>query len=123
MKIRKVLFIGLAASLCLGAVASQPAKKTKKKHTKDGIISSILALASFLLFAGACICSMVLRGKGGLYLGAMGILAMGLSIYGFLLGLKSFSEENRNFLYSKTGSVANGILTVIWLTMFLIGIG
>ena len=31
MKIRKVLFIGLAASLCLGAVASQPAKKTKKK--------------------------------------------------------------------------------------------
>ena len=31
MKIRKVLFIGLAASLCLGAVASQPAKKPKKK--------------------------------------------------------------------------------------------
>ena len=31
MKIRKVLFIGLAASLCLGAVASQPAKETKKK--------------------------------------------------------------------------------------------
>ena len=31
MKIRKVLFFGLAASLCLGAVASQPAKKTKKK--------------------------------------------------------------------------------------------
>ena len=31
MKIRKVLFIGLAASLCLGAVASQPATKTKKK--------------------------------------------------------------------------------------------
>lgn len=31
MKIRKFLFIGLAASLCLGAVASQPAKKTKKK--------------------------------------------------------------------------------------------
>ena len=96
---------------------------TKKKHTKDGIISSILALASFLLFAGACICSMVLRGKGGLYLGAMGVLAMGLYIYGVVLGLKSCSEENRDFLYSKTGSVANGILTVIWLTMFLIGIG
>ena len=31
MNIRKVLFFGLAASLCLGAVASQPAKKTKKK--------------------------------------------------------------------------------------------
>ena len=31
MKIRKVLFFGLAASLCLGAVASQPAKKTKQQ--------------------------------------------------------------------------------------------
>ena len=38
MKIRKVLFIGLAASLCLGAVASQPAKKTKKK-TKVAVVA------------------------------------------------------------------------------------
>lgn len=96
---------------------------TRKKHTKGGRTSSILALASFLLFAGSAICSMLMGGKGGLYLGAAGLIAMGFSIYGFILGLKSFSEENRNVLYSKIGAVANGLLTVIWITMFLIGIG
>ena len=61
--------------------------------------------------------------KGGLYLGAAGFIAIGFSVYGFILGLKSFSEENRNVLYSKVGAVANGLLTVLWITMFLIGIG
>ena len=91
---------------------------TRKKHTKGGKLSSILAFASFLLFVGSAICSMMMGGKGGLYLGAAGF-----SVYGFILGLKSFSEENRNVLYSKVGAVANGLLTVLWITMFLIGIG
>ena len=52
-----------------------------------------------------------------------GFIAIGFSVYGFILGLKSFSEENRNVLYSKVGAVANGLLTVLWITMFLIGIG
>ena len=93
---------------------------TRKKHTKGGKLSSILAFASFL---GSAICSMMMGGKGGLYLGAAGFIAIGFSVYGFILGLKSFSEENRNVLYSKVGAVANGLLTVLWITMFLIGIG
>lgn len=57
-----------------------------------------------------------------MYLGALGILALGLSVFGFILGLKSFSEQNRAFLYSKVGSVANGVLMVIWIALFLVGI-
>jgi hypothetical protein len=68
---------------------------TRKKHTKGGKLSSILAFASFLLFVGSAICSMMMGGKGGLYLGAAGFIAIGFSVYGFILGLKSFSEENR----------------------------
>ena len=45
---------------------------TRKKHTKGGKLSSILAFASFLLFVGSAICSMMMGGKGGLYLGAAG---------------------------------------------------
>ena len=95
---------------------------TKKRHTRGGVESSILALMSGLLFFGAAICSLVMSGQGGMYLGAMGILALGLSVYGFILGLKSFSEQNRAFLYSKIGSVANGVLMVIWIALFLVGI-
>ena len=92
---------------------------TKKRHTRGGVESSILALMSGLLFFGAAICSLVMSGQGGMYLG---ILALGLSVYGFILGLKSFSEQNRAFLYSKIGSVANGVLMVIWIALFLVGI-
>lgn len=95
---------------------------TKKRHTRGGVESSILALVSCLLFLGAAICALALNGQGGMYLGALGILALGLSVYGFILGLKSFSEQNREFLYSKVGSVANGVLTVIWIALFLVGI-
>ena len=95
---------------------------TKKRHTRGGVESSILALVSCLLFLGAAICALALNGQGGMYLGALGILTLGLSVYGFILGLKSFSEQNREFLYSKVGSVANGVLMVIWIALFLVGI-
>ena len=35
---------------------------TRKKHTKGGKLSSILAFASFLLFVGSAICSMMMGG-------------------------------------------------------------
>ena len=76
---------------------------TRKKHTKGGKLSSILAVASFLLFVGSAICSMMMGGKGGLYLGAAGFIAIGFSVYGFILGLKSFSEENRKCIVQQSG--------------------
>ena len=95
---------------------------TKKKtyQRRSGILYSGADVRPAVF--GAAICSLVMSGQGGMYLGAMGILALGLSVYGFILGLKSFSEQNRAFLYSKIGSVANGVLMVIWIALFLVGI-
>ena len=95
---------------------------TKRRHTKGGIESSVFALLSLLLFFVCAVSSMVFNGAGGLYLGAIGLSALGISVYGFILGLKSFSEKNRQLFYSKIGSVANGVLMVIWVAMFLLGI-
>lgn len=95
---------------------------TKKRHSRGGIESSVFALASCLIFLGASVCSLAMKGNGGMYLGAAGLVAIGLSVIGFILGLRSFSEENKDFLYSKIGSVSNGVLMVIWLALFLVGI-
>lgn len=95
---------------------------TKKKHSKLGITSSIFAGISLGLFCISSVCSLAFHGKGGMYLGAMGLAAIGISVYGFILGLKSFSEKNRDQLYCKTGAVGNGVLMVIWLALFLMGI-
>ena len=94
----------------------------RQKHSQKGIISTVFAGLSLGLFGVSSLCSLVFHGKGGIYLGAMGLAAMVLSIYGFVLGLHSFSQKNRNQLYCKIGAVANGSLMVIWLALFLVGI-
>lgn len=94
----------------------------KQKHSSGGILSSIFAGISLFVLGGCAIASLAFHGKGGIYLGAMGLAAMCISVYGFILGLRSFSEKNRDQLYCKIGSVGNGVLMVLWLGLFLVGI-
>lgn len=94
----------------------------KKKHSGQGIASTVFAGSSLGIFCVSALSSLIFHGKGGMYLGAMGLLSIGLSIYGFVVGLKSFSEKNRDQLFCKIGAVGNGVLMVIWLALFLIGI-
>lgn len=94
----------------------------KKRHSGQGIASTIFAGISLGIFCISALCALIFHGKGGMYLGAFGLIAIGLSIYGFVIGLKSFSEKNRDQLFCKIGSVGNGVLMVIWLALFLAGI-
>ena len=94
----------------------------KKKHSARGMISSVLAGISLGLLAVSSVCSLAFHGNGGMYLGAMGLIAICISVYGFILGLKSFSDKNRDLLFCKIGSVGSGILMVAWLALFLTGI-
>lgn len=94
----------------------------KKKPSPESIFSSILALISLLLFLIAAIVSGVFGGNGGIYLGAIGLAAIAISIYGFWVGLKSFSIPDCNYRYSKIGSVANGIFMIGWFALFLVGV-
>lgn len=94
----------------------------KRRHSAGGITSTVFAGVSLGLFCIACISSMVFHGKAGMYLGLIGLMAIGVSIYGFVIGLKSFSEKNRDQLFCKAGAVGNGILMIIWLALFLVGI-
>ena len=42
--------------------------------------------------------------------------------HGIAMGLKSFSEENRTHRAGMVGSIANGIIMIGWLGIFLLGI-
>ena len=63
-----------------------------------------------------------MNGEFGYIVGGVSLCAMLLSIYGFAMGLKSFSEENRTHRTSMIGSIANGIIMIGWLGIFLLGI-
>lgn len=94
----------------------------KKKEAQKGKMSTGLAAASLILFITAVLLAFFMNGEFGYIVGGVSLCAMLLSIYGFAMGLKSFSEENRTHRTSMIGSIANGIIMIGWLGIFLLGI-
>lgn len=95
---------------------------TKKKEAAKGKLSVGLAIGSFVLFLAAVLTAFGLEGKYGFLVGGICLFAMMLSIYGFVMGLKSFSEEKCLHRTSIIGSISNGIIMVAWLGFFLMGV-
>lgn len=94
----------------------------KKKEAQKGKLSTGPAAASLILFITAVLLAFFMNGEFGYIVGGVSLCAMLLSIYGFAMGLKSFSEENRTHRTSMIGSIANGIIMIGWLGIFLLGI-
>ena len=94
----------------------------KKQEARKGKLSTGLAAASLVLFLAAVMLACVFNGKMGYIVGGISLFAMLLSVYGFIMGLKSFSEENRTHKAGMIGSIANGIIMIGWLGIFLMGI-
>lgn len=94
----------------------------KKKEAGKGKLSVGLSIASFLLFWAAVLTDYQLEGSFGFLVGGISLFAMLLSAYGFIMGLMSFSEEDRNHRTSIVGSIINGVIMICWLGIFLMGL-
>lgn len=93
-----------------------------RKNSEGGDAAVRLAVLSGGIFVVAAAVSFIFGGKAGIYVGAAALFAMLTAVYGFYLGLKSFSEEKVSHRKSVLGSVACGSLAVLWLFLFLIGV-
>ena len=98
----------------------------KKREAQQGklsaVLAAVLAAVSLVLFVTAVLLAFFLQGQYGYIVGGISLCAMLLSVYGFAMGLKSFSEENRTHKAGMIGSIANGIIMIGWLGIFLMGI-
>ena len=98
----------------------------QKKPAKKGIFAVALAGVSVGLFLVAVLISFLSGGNGkeeiGALIGGICLLAVLLSAYGFVQGVKSFSEENKSHTVSIISAMANGVITVGWLALFLMGV-
>ena len=95
---------------------------TKKKEAKKGKLSAGLAAASFLLFITAVALAYFLDTSLGFLVGGVGLFATLLSVYGFIMGLLSFSEEGKSHKTSIIGSIANGLIMVVRLGIYMTGL-
>lgn len=94
----------------------------KKKEASRGKLSVGLFAASALLFFAAVGIGFALEGQYGFISGGICLFAMLLSIYGFAMGLSSFSQEGCSHRTGIVGSIANGVGMACWLGFFLMGV-
>ena len=94
----------------------------RKEHPKGGKISSLIALFSAILMLAVFLVSFRMQGKAGTVAGGLGLISMALAVYGFIVGMRSFSEKKVSPVFPAIGSISCGILMVTWLTIFLMGI-
>lgn len=91
-----------------------------KKYTKGGRVSSLIALCSILVIMLAIVISIFMKGKAGIYVGLMMIVSLVASMTGFAIGIKSFNEENKFLRYTYIGTIANAVIWLGILGMYLI---
>lgn len=91
-----------------------------KKYTKGGRVASVIAICSLLIIAAAIVVSVLMRGKAGIYVGLMMLISLMTSIVGFGIGIKSFQEENKFLRYTYIGTIANAMIWIGIMGMYLI---
>lgn len=94
-------------------------EKPKAKGSKTAIG---LAIASALLMIGAFLISFIFQGAGSTTLGAMGLCAFGLSVYGFILGLLGLNQRKVDHRPAFVGALLCGFLAIMWLAVFFVGL-
>lgn len=97
-------------------------KFTNKHNSKGGKISFLLGILSAVLL----ICSLYMayrdKGNSGMMMGLLGTVSFGVSTIGLLIGLSSFKEEDKFYLFSWIGTVMCGIIWVMIFSVIVIGI-
>ena len=95
---------------------------TKKEEAQEGRTALLMAAVSLGLFLLLSLISFACGGKGGTALGAFGLFAMLLALYGCYTGCKSFGKQSRLPRLSIIGAIASGAMFILWLALFLVGV-
>ena len=95
---------------------------TRKNEAKGGREAVILSAVSLALFLVLIVVSFCYAGEGGPILGAVGLVAMLLALYGCYLGLKGLVEKDTGHRLSAIGTICAGVMSIVWLALFLVGV-
>ena len=102
-------------------MARRSYKFTDKKHTKQGILSTVMGIISLLLLSAGVWMAYQMSGNAGSVTGLLGLLSMLIAAVGFFLALQGFHEEDAYYLFSQVGLLLNGLLFILWVLIFVVG--
>ncbi len=93
-----------------------------RTRSKNGIAGFALAVAATVLFLVLCILSAAAKGAAGLFVGALGLVAMIFCGIAFWLCFKGLKEQD---VYTKlpfAGMILAGIMFVLLFCLYIVGI-
>ena len=94
----------------------------KKEDSEGGRSSVIFAGIALVITLAAVIISFAMNGKAGNWIGSLGLMAALFSVAGFVIGIRSFHEQEKNYRFSVLGAMVNGVFCIGWLALLLIGV-
>ncbi|MDE6208680.1 MAG: hypothetical protein K2M73_03280 [Lachnospiraceae bacterium] len=97
-------------------------KFTDKKHSKGGLTASGLFLFSLAIMIAGIYISFMKHGNAGMLVGGLGLGSFILALIGFIVGLRSFKEENVFLLFPWIGTAGCAVMLLGMGAVVLIGI-
>ena len=93
-----------------------------RRHSRAGMISTVIAGIAWCVFIALCVSSSVTEGNAELIVGGIGVLDAFFSLVGMLMGIKGFQEREVYYVLPTVGVVLNGILFVIYFSLYFMGV-
>ncbi|MBQ2642591.1 MAG: chloride channel protein [Eubacterium sp.] len=108
------------------AKSPKPTKEEKKdrkipisKYSVGGRMSCVIAALVLILMLIIVAISIATEGNVGMFIGLFVLGAFGGAVFGFVIGINSFAEENKFMKYSYIGTIANAIIAIWIFSMYL----
>lgn len=96
-------------------------KFKSRSLSKRGIFSMATGLTAIVIFIALSIYSAGLRGEADLRAGAGAMAGFIISIFGFIWAYKSFKERDIYYWPSIVGILSNGIMFLVYMILYAIG--
>lgn len=93
-----------------------------KKEAKEGRGAIVLSAIALALFFASMLISYFTEGNAGILVGAFGLFSFMCSLYGFYLGISVLKTRRKGYTIAAIGSISSGLVAIIWLSMFLMGL-
>jgi len=93
-----------------------------RKHARGGIISTVMAGIAWIVFIALCVYSSATEGNAAVVAGMLGIVDAMFVLAGMVIAFRGFQERDVYYVLPAVGMVLNGILFVIYFSLYFMGV-
>ena len=93
-----------------------------KEYSKVGMISVVIGVIAWVIFIALSIYSAMTNGTAEKIVGVIGIIDAIVVMFGARLAFKGLQEREESYALAITGVILNGLLFVIYFSLYFMGI-